>query len=136
MAEREKRTEITQDRVLKEYARIGFFDPRKLFDETGIPLPIGQIDDDTAAVISGIDVATIGNAEHGIGEVLKLRLSNKIGALDSMAKHLGMFNASVKVDVTNSDCSMTRQMIDASALSQQTLTELLHARSKTDQPDV
>ena len=45
------------------------------------------------------------------------------------------FNAPAKVDLMNSDGSMARQMIDASALSQQTLTELLHARSKTDQPD-
>jgi phage terminase small subunit len=45
------------------------------------------------------------------------------------------YNAPAKVDLMNTDGSMTRQMIDASALSQQTLTELLHARSKTDQPD-
>lgn len=100
MADREKRTEITQDMVLREYARIGFFDPRKLFDETGRPLPIGQLDDDTAAVISGVDVATIGNAEQGAGEILKLKLADKKGALDSIARHLGMFNDKLDLGVT------------------------------------
>lgn len=100
MADREKRTEITQDMVLREYARIGFFDPRKLFDETGRPLPIGQLDDDTAAVISGVDVATIGNAEQGVGEILKLKLADKKGALDSIARHLGMFNDKLDLGVT------------------------------------
>lgn len=100
MAHREKRTEITQDRVLQEYARIGFFDPRKLFDETGRPLPIGLLDDDTAAVISGVDVATIGNAEQGVGEILKLKLADKKGALDSIARHLGMFNDKLDLGVT------------------------------------
>lgn len=100
MADREKRTEITQDMVLREYARIGFFDPRKLFDETGRPLPISQLDDDTAAVISGVDVATIGNAEQGAGEILKLKLADKKGALDSIARHLGMFNDKLDLGVT------------------------------------
>lgn len=100
MADREKRTEITQDMVLREYARIGFFDPRKLFDETGRPLPISQLDDDTAAVISGVDVATIGNAEQGVGEILKLKLADKKGALDSIARHLGMFNDKLDLGVT------------------------------------
>lgn len=100
MIQREKRTEITQDMVLREYARIGFFDPRKLFDETGRPLPIGQLDDDTAAVISGMDVATIGNAEQGVGEILKLKLADKKGALDSIARHLGMFNDKLDLGVT------------------------------------
>lgn len=100
MADREKRTEITQDMVLREFARIGFFDPRKLFDETGRPLPISQLDDDTAAVISGVDVATIGNAEQGVGEILKLKLADKKGALDSIARHLGMFNDKLDLGVT------------------------------------
>jgi len=44
-----KRTEITQERVLQEYARLAFMDPRKLFDGTGAPRPIHELDDDTAA---------------------------------------------------------------------------------------
>ena len=34
MKEREKRTEITQDRVLQELAKLGFFDIRRLFDDS------------------------------------------------------------------------------------------------------
>ncbi|WP_310731021.1 terminase small subunit, partial [Burkholderia multivorans] len=56
MKAREQRTGITQDRVLRELARIAFFDPRKLFDADGRPLPISELDDDTAAAIAGLDV--------------------------------------------------------------------------------
>lgn len=38
MKEREKRTKITQDMVLQELAKLGFFDIRKLFDDSGKPL--------------------------------------------------------------------------------------------------
>ena len=98
MNKRSDRTEITQDRVLKEYARLAFFDPRKLFDSTGRPKAIHELDDDTAAVVAGLDVVNVGNAELGEGEVLKFKLADKKGALDSVARHLGMFND--KLDLT------------------------------------
>jgi len=95
------RTEITQDRVLKEYARLAFLDPRKLFDNTGAPLAIHQLDDDTAAAIAGLDVVQVGNAEVGVGDVLKYKLCDKKGALDSVARHLGMFNDKLDLKVTD-----------------------------------
>jgi phage terminase small subunit len=96
MKEREKRTEITQDRVLREYARLGFFDPRKLFNSDGSPKGIEELDDDTAAVLAGLEVMEIyeGREEDRefVGYLKKYKLADKKGALDSMARHLGMFN--------------------------------------------
>lgn len=86
----EKAATITSERVMQEYARIAFFDPRKLFDEDGSPKLVTELDDDTAAAIAGIEVVTIGNAEMGIGQVRKYRIADKKGALDSVAKILGM----------------------------------------------
>lgn len=101
MNARARRTEITQDRVLQEYARLAFIDPSKLFDESGRPLPIQQIDEDTRRAIIGVDVATVGNDQMGVGEVLKLRLADKRAALDSLARHLGMFNDKLNLNVTD-----------------------------------
>ena len=36
----QQRTEITADRVLEEYAKIAFFDPRKLFTADGAIKPV------------------------------------------------------------------------------------------------
>ena len=101
MNARARRTEITQDRVLQEYARLAFIDPAKLFDGSGRPLPIQQIDEDTRRAIIGVDVATVGNEQMGVGEVLKLRLADKRAALDSLARHLGMFNDKLNLNVTD-----------------------------------
>jgi len=87
---RSERVEITADQVLKEYARIALFDPRKLFGADGALLAIIDIDDDTAAAIAGIEVMSVGNAD-GVGKVIKIRLASKVAALDSVARHLGMF---------------------------------------------
>lgn len=90
------RTEITADRVLREAARLALFDPRKLFNPDGTPKPVHELDDDTAAAIGGIDVVSIGNAENGVGQVLKYKVSDKNSALEKLFKHLGLYEATNK----------------------------------------
>jgi len=101
MKEREKRTEITQDRVLKEYAKIAFFNPKNLFSSNGQPKDIAELDDDTAAVIAGLDVNDVyegfGDDRTFIGYLKKYKLADKKGALDSLARHLGMFNDKLEI---------------------------------------
>ena len=48
----EKRTEVTQDRVIKELAKIAFLDIRKLYTENGQLKNVADIDSDTAAIWS------------------------------------------------------------------------------------
>lgn len=95
MKEREKRTEITQDMVLKELAKLGFFDIRKLFDDSGKPLDITDLDDETAACIAGLEVMDVyEGAEEDkefVGYVKKYKLSDKLKALELIGRHLGMF---------------------------------------------
>lgn len=87
--------EITVERVMKEYARLAFLDPRRLFNPDGSPKAITELDDDTAAAISGIEHDTVREFDDR-GKpypvnVRKIRLVDKKGALDSVARHLGMF---------------------------------------------
>lgn len=95
MAKRSARTEITVDRVLKEFGRLAFLDIRKAFDEHGKLKPIHEIDDDTAAAIAGLEVEALyegkGADREQVGHLHKIKLADKKGALDSIAKHLGMF---------------------------------------------
>ena len=57
----------------------------------GSPVPIHMLDDDTAACIGGIDVVSIGNAEHGIGQVLKYKIWDKNSAIEKIYKQLGLY---------------------------------------------
>lgn len=100
MKAREKRTEITQDRVLAELAKIGFADLRKVckwgegvavqHPESGEMVAVNgvsllsseDIDDDTAAAISEVSQTAAG---------LKIKLHDKRAALVDIGKHLGMF---------------------------------------------
>lgn len=91
MAERSKRTEITQNRVLEEYARLAFLDPRKFFDDGGYLKKIKDLGGDEAAALSliEIDVTTI---EKDIETTtVKIKFLDKTKSLNGLAKHLGLF---------------------------------------------
>lgn len=91
-----KRTGITADRVLQEYARIAFFDPRKLFEDSGTPKDISCLDDDTAAALAALDVyeefVGTGEDRHLAGYTKKYKLFDKLRALEALGKHLGVFD--------------------------------------------
>lgn len=109
MKAREIRTGITQDRVLKELAAIGFADIRKAVQWTtgetvregdGRPMlasavllvPSIEIDDETAAAIS-----EVAQTKEGV----KIKFHDKRAALVDIGKHLGMFKE--RLEVTGKD---------------------------------
>ena len=91
-----ERNFVSVERTLQEYGRLGYFDPRKLFNNDGSPKGIHELDDDTAAVLAGLEVMEIyegkGENKEFVGYLRKYKLADKKGALDSIARHLGMFD--------------------------------------------
>ncbi len=88
MAERAARTEITADRVVREYARIAFADPRRLFawDDKGLRMvPSEAISDDDAAAVMWVSIG----GDKG-RHAQRMRMHDKQRALDALARHLGV----------------------------------------------
>lgn len=102
MRAREARTEITQDRVLQEYAKLAFLDPRRFYDESGALIPVNLLPADVAAALVGVDVTdTYDKESNAVITTKKVKFIDKKGALDSVARHLGMFND--KLQMTGKD---------------------------------
>lgn len=98
--DRASRLQVTADRVLEEYAKLAFFDPRRLYDNKGQPIDLRALDDDTAAAIIGVEIAEefAGDEEELRSIVIKkYRLADKVRALDSIARHLGMFQDKLQI---------------------------------------
>jgi phage terminase small subunit len=115
-----ERLGITAERVLTEYARLAFLDIRKAFDIDGNLKPIHELDDATAAAITGLEVEVkrlLGGSDdefepqpHGGAlkrqhadlstRLHKIKLADKKGALDSLAKHLGLLSDAQQNNLT------------------------------------
>lgn len=106
MQARSGRVEITQDMVLRELAKIGFSDIRKVvrWGETQVRMVDGEDDGPEDMVpyhgLALIDSTEIDdNTAGAIAEVsqgkegLKVKLHDKKGALVDIGRHLGMFTA-------------------------------------------
>lgn len=88
-AKREKRTEITQDRVVQELARIAFGNIRSVMSWTASGMRLRNSDDlteDEAAIVSEVRETT---TKDGGSRTLKTH--DKLKALELLGKHLGMF---------------------------------------------
>jgi phage terminase small subunit len=91
-AEAVNRMVLSAERTKLEIARIAYFDPRKLFDPTGQPLSITELDDDTAAVVAGLDVLEERDAEGNVtGHVKKWKIADKNAALEKASKIAGLY---------------------------------------------
>ena len=104
----QRRTEISQDRVVKELARIAFADASDYAcietymyenkDGTLSPLQVvspkdtGALSDDQRAAIAGIKQGANG---------IEIKLHDKIKALELLGRHIGMFND--KLSLSGSD---------------------------------
>lgn len=111
MDERSKRTEITADMVLREYAKLGF---SNITDYLSVEQRLITIDttEDGAPITDTVQVVRIFETDmvpeekmRAVAEIkqtkegIALKLHDKKGALDSIARHLGMFNDKSTIDV-------------------------------------
>ncbi|AYY97751.1 terminase small subunit [Burkholderia multivorans] len=105
MTDRRERTHITQDRVLRELARIAFFDIRRLYNADGTLKRPDQFDDEAAAALAGVDVVEqMTYSVDGDGELTptptltkKAKVFDKTTALTLAMRHLGMLNDKLEI---------------------------------------
>lgn len=120
---------ITLERVQKEYARLAFLDIRKAFDEEGRLKSIHEMDDDTAAAISGLEVETLSEGKGAdrevVGRLHKIKLSDKRAALDSITKLFGWV-------IDKQQISGSLEVVDATPL--ETARRIAFILSQATQP--
>lgn len=114
IAERSKKNEITADRVLQELAAIAFSDIRKIFDDKNDLREISKIDDETAKAISSIEVEVDKVGNRVFSTTKKIKLNDKLRALQLVGNHIGMFkeSSSSAEDIANALKELARGLPD------------------------
>lgn len=97
--EQKERCAITADRVLNEYAKIAFCDTRMFFNDDGTIRPVSAWTEEMAACVGGLDVIETGSDEGKSTVLKKIKLIDRRGALDSLARHLGLFRDKVEIEI-------------------------------------
>ncbi len=115
MAERAARTEVDADRVLRELVKVAFFDIRKALNNDGSFKQISELDGDTAAALASFDVVELGGNEGGV--IRKVRLADKLRALELVGKHLGMFRERVEVSGGENPLTLLIKSVQGSHLA-------------------
>jgi phage terminase small subunit len=94
---------VTIEKTITELSRLGFSDIRKFFNPDGSLKNITDLDDDSAAAISSVEVEELfdrsGKDRVWVGYTKKLKLWDKNSALEKIGKHLKMFIEKSEVDV-------------------------------------
>lgn len=82
---------VTKESLVAQLARIALFDPGRLFDEEGTPLPITDLDPDTRVALAGLDVNELysgsGDSRVQVGVMKKYRITDKLKAIELLAKY-------------------------------------------------
>ena len=102
MKSRLQKIGVYAERVLTELARVGLSDIRKLYDEDGRLKHPKDWDEETSAAVAGVEVMEEfegkGKDKKHIGTTKKVRVFDKVRALESLGKHLGLFPTDKKDD--------------------------------------
>jgi phage terminase small subunit len=93
MAERSKRTGVTQDRVIRELARISFLDPTRIINLNHATILEGATEDDRAAI------ASVKVKEGEDFTEREIRFYDKTKTLEQLGRHLGMFKDGLSITV-------------------------------------
>ena len=100
LAARSVRTGINADRVVRELARVAFADPRAVFSwgPGGVRL-------NSSGWLSGDDAAIIAEVSE-----TRVKLCDKLKALELLGRHLGMFSDKLQVNMTISPKSILEEL--------------------------
>lgn len=93
MKVREKRTEVTQDMVIKQLVKIAFLDIKEVVtwsDDQGIKIrPSDDVD--------GTVLTEVSETLSEGGWTKKVKMSDRMRAIEMLGKHLGMFKENVQL---------------------------------------
>ena len=87
-----ERFQLTTDRVIREIARMAYFNPKRMLDGDGKMLPLHRIDEDTAAALQTIEITETEIVDgREVVRHFKVKPFNKASALDQANRILRLY---------------------------------------------
>lgn len=120
---------LSAARVLREMARLAFFDPLALYHADGRMKSLHELDPDIRACVSSIEIT--GTKTSKEGQTAKIKLVDKPAALRMAAQHFGLLKEHVEITGKDGGPIETRELSDAErAVRLTSLLAVAMARAK------
>lgn len=101
MEKRASKIEVSAEKVLAEIAKIAFVDIRDLFTEDGDIKPVSEWNETLAASVAGLEIEALfegfGQDRQQIGKTKKIKMNDKLKALELLGRHLVLFKDKIEV---------------------------------------
>lgn len=101
MEKRASKIEVSAEKVLAEIAKIAFVDIRDLFTEDGDIKPVSEWNETLAASVAGLEIEALfegfGQDRQEIGKTKKIKMNDKLKALELLGRHLVLFKDKIEV---------------------------------------
>ena len=121
-ADRERRTEITQDMVVAELAKVAFVDIKDYLRYGTERTDTGEVDEEGNPVFEyrqiveakpsdQVDGSLVSEVSLGKDGTFKFKLHDKMAALDKLGRHFGLFLDRVQAQVVSTNVNATAQEI-------------------------
>lgn len=106
-----KRTEVTTDRIIAEYAKIAFQNMGDVLDPDGKMKNLNEWSRDDLAAVSEITEDIIGGDTEGPVTKRKVKMVDKQRALDALSKHRGLFTENIHLSGSIDLTGMTDEQL-------------------------
>ena len=87
----EARVEWSTEEILNELRSIAHFDPRKLLNDDGTIKKVSEWPDEVVSAVAGLDISDVKADGCVIGTIKKLKITDRLKAVELIGKNLGTF---------------------------------------------
>ena len=110
-----KKVQASYEQWLQEIEAAAFCDARKYFTETGDLIPVHQLRDSDGVGLAGFEVVEIfagqGEDRRVIGQTKKIKLGNKLSALELFGKATGYYQEKVEAPMSALEMASTEFLV-------------------------
>ncbi|MEO6521929.1 MAG: terminase small subunit [Mucilaginibacter sp.] len=132
MAKNAERLQVSHDMILRELAKIAFSNMGNYYDDNATLKPMSLLTSDEKAAISHYQIMD-STDEYGnrVGELSRIKLHNKMSALDKIARHVGFYG----VKTQESGCKNQEEELKAESLKHKAVSETQESGCKNQDED-
>jgi phage terminase small subunit len=114
MAKNAERLQVTHDMILRELAKVAFSNMGNYYDDNATLKPMCCLTTDEKAAISQYQIMdSLDQDGNRVGEFSRIKLHNKMSALDKIARHVGFYGVagkSVESGVESSESAVLEEV--------------------------